>query len=96
MQTGLTCRMPPNVCSSSAAQQHRSGIVFHINLLNRCTGCHCSSVSIVQDVTDSVFYDEFGRIMMNAPIVGLDFTRYLPVIIVPYALLQVESCASAV
>lgn len=45
--------------------------------------------SHLQDVTDSVFYDEFGRIMMNAPIVGLDFTRYLPVIIVPYALLQV-------
>jgi hypothetical protein len=43
----------------------------------------------LQDVTDSVFYDEFGRIMMNAPVVGLDFTRYLPVIIVPYALLQV-------
>lgn len=43
----------------------------------------------MQDVTDSVFYDEFGRIMMNAPVVGLDFTRYLPVIIVPYALLQV-------
>ena len=42
-----------------------------------------------QDVTDSVFYDEFGRIMMSAPIVGLDFTRYLPVVIVPYALLQV-------
>lgn len=36
-----------------------------------------------------MFYDEFGRIMMNAPVVGLDFTRYLPVIIVPYALLQV-------
>jgi hypothetical protein len=44
-------------------------------------------------VTDSVFYDEFGRIMMNAPVVGLDFTRYLPVIIVPYALLQVRGRA---
>lgn len=42
-----------------------------------------------RDVTDSVFYDEFGRIMMNAPVIGLEFTRYLPVVIVPYALLQV-------
>ena len=44
-----------------------------------------------QDVTDSVFYREFGAIMMEAPVIGLEFTRYLPVVIVPYALLQ--ACA---
>mmetsp|Transcript_8614 Transcript_8614/g.25881 ORF Transcript_8614/g.25881 Transcript_8614/m.25881 type:complete len:758 (+) Transcript_8614:498-2771(+) len=42
-----------------------------------------------RDVTDSVFYREFGAIMMKAPVIGLEFTRYLPVVIVPYALLQV-------
>lgn len=42
----------------------------------------------MQDVTDSVFYTEFGHIMWSAPVVGLEFTRYLPIVIVPYALLQ--------
>ena len=47
-----------------------------------------------QDVTDSVFYREFGAIMMEAPVIGLEFTRYLPVVIVPYALLQARACSS--
>lgn len=43
----------------------------------------------MQDVTSTVFYQEFGEIMMRAPVIGLEFTRYLPVALVPFVLLQV-------
>lgn len=42
-----------------------------------------------QDVTSTVFYQEFGEIMMRAPVIGLEFTRYLPIALVPFVLLQV-------
>lgn len=37
-----------------------------------------------------MFYQDFGEIMMNAPVIGLEFTRYLPVALVPFVLLQVR------
>ena len=42
-----------------------------------------------QDVESTVFYREFGEIMMRAPVIGLEFTRYLPLALVPFVLLQV-------
>ncbi len=39
-----------------------------------------------------MFYHEFGAIMMRAPVIGLEFTRYLPLALVPFVLLQVWSC----
>ncbi len=36
-----------------------------------------------------MFYHEFGAIMMRAPVIGLEFTRYLPLALVPFVLLQV-------
>ena len=43
-----------------------------------------------QDVESTVFYHEFGEIMMRAPVIGLEFTRYLPLALVPFVLLQVR------
>jgi len=40
-------------------------------------------------VESTVFYHEFGAIMMRAPVIGLEFTRYLPLALVPFVLLQV-------
>ena len=37
-----------------------------------------------------MFYHEFGAIMMRAPVIGLEFTRYLPLALVPFVLLQVR------
>lgn len=34
-----------------------------------------------------VFYEEFGELMMEQPVIGLDFQTWLPVAIVPYILL---------
>ncbi|CAL8470464.1 g10006 [Coccomyxa elongata] len=42
-----------------------------------------------RDVTDTVFYQEFGVLMMHQPLIGWDFTTYLPVALVPYMLLLV-------
>ncbi|KAK9804797.1 hypothetical protein WJX72_005995 [[Myrmecia] bisecta] len=39
------------------------------------------------DVQDTVFYSEFGQLMMRQPVIGLDFTTYAPIAIVPYMLL---------
>ena len=51
-------------------------------------------VAVRQDVESTVFYHEFGEIMMRAPVIGLEFTRYLPLALVPFVLLQVHSrCA---
>lgn len=36
-----------------------------------------------------VFYQEFGVLMMHQPLIGWDFTTYLPVALVPYMLLLV-------
>ena len=44
-----------------------------------------------QDVESTVFYHEFGEIMMRAPVIGLEFTRYLPLALVPFVLLQARS-----
>eukprot|EP00884_Botryococcus_braunii_P007317 jgi/Botrbrau1/16587/Bobra.0068s0018.2 len=40
-----------------------------------------------RDVEDTVFYREFGQGMMRQPVIGLDFTTYLPLGLVPYVLL---------
>ena len=34
-----------------------------------------------------VFYDEFGRLMMDQPLIGFNFTTYAPAALVPYVLL---------
>lgn len=34
-----------------------------------------------------VFYEEFGVLMMHQPLIGWDFTTYLPIALVPYILL---------
>lgn len=34
-----------------------------------------------------VFYDEFGRLMMDQPLIGFSFTTYAPAALVPYVLL---------
>lgn len=36
-----------------------------------------------------VFYEEFGILMMHQPLIGWDFTTYLPVALVPYMLMLV-------
>lgn len=38
-----------------------------------------------------VFYEEFGVLMMHQPLIGWDFTTYLPVALVPYMLMLVFS-----
>ena len=54
----------------------------------------CAAPCCRQDVTSTVFYQDFGEIMMRAPVIGLEFTRYLPVALVPFVLLQVRLPAS--
>ena len=34
-----------------------------------------------------VFYEEFGVLMMHQPLIGWDFTTYLPVALLPYMVL---------
>ena len=36
-----------------------------------------------------IFYEEFGVLMMHQPLIGWDFTTYLPAALVPYILLLV-------
>ncbi|CAL5224711.1 g7442 [Coccomyxa viridis] len=45
------------------------------------------SYSPGRDVTETVFYEEFGVLMMHQPLIGWDFTTYLPAALVPYILL---------
>ncbi|PSC73983.1 LMBR1 domain-containing 2-like protein A [Micractinium conductrix] len=39
------------------------------------------------DVTDTVFYAEFGQLMMRQPLIGWQFTTFAPALLVPYMLL---------
>ena len=36
-----------------------------------------------------VFYSEFGRLMMEQPLIGFSFTTYVPALIIPYMLLLI-------
>ena len=36
-----------------------------------------------------VFYDQFGRLMMDQPVIGFAFTTYAPIALVPYVLLLI-------
>ncbi|EIE18799.1 hypothetical protein COCSUDRAFT_45246 [Coccomyxa subellipsoidea C-169] len=47
------------------------------------------SKSSGRDVTETVFYEEFGVLMMRQPLIGWDFTTYLPAALVPYMLMLV-------
>ncbi|EFN53506.1 hypothetical protein CHLNCDRAFT_136844 [Chlorella variabilis] len=39
------------------------------------------------DVTSTVFYSEFGQLMMRQPLIGWQFTTFAPVLLVPWVLL---------
>ncbi|KAK9820676.1 hypothetical protein WJX74_004847 [Apatococcus lobatus] len=41
------------------------------------------------DVEDTVFYEQFGKIMMEQPVIGTSFTTFAPLLIIPYTALLV-------
>ncbi|KAK9867472.1 hypothetical protein WJX84_005221, partial [Apatococcus fuscideae] len=41
------------------------------------------------DVTETVFYEQFGAIMMEQPVIGTSFTNFAPLLIIPYTALLV-------
>jgi hypothetical protein len=43
-----------------------------------------------------VFYQEFGVLMMHQPLIGWDFTTYLPIALVPYILLLASNAFNRV
>ncbi|KAI3424225.1 hypothetical protein D9Q98_009581 [Chlorella vulgaris] len=48
------------------------------------------------DVTSTVFYEEFGQLMMRQPLIGWQFTTFAPVLLVPYMLLVASGVFSRV
>jgi hypothetical protein len=76
-----TCRPQPCTQVSSAAHWQRSQSMH--TPASPATGTQPEHMGPCAQV----FYQEFGVLMMRQPLIGWDFTTYLPVALVPYMLL---------